>query len=144
MSFRFNNTARAAIRGEEGITGDALFVQRNDGVLVTVRVSGLPGNGSGFYALHIHEGGSCSGEDFSETGGHYNPASSPHPGHSGDLPPLLDCGGTAYLKVLSSRFTVDEVIGKTIVIHGERDDFSSQPAGSAGKKIACGVIKAGI
>ena len=40
-------------------------------------------------------------------------------------------------------FSVDEIIGRTVVIHSDPDDFSTQPAGNAGRKIACGVIRRG-
>ena len=145
MLFPFMKTARADIKGGEGLeglSGEALFVQKQNGVLVTVRVKGLPSNNrSGFFALHIHEGGSCLEQGFTRTGSHFNPDSVPHPEHAGDLPPLLGAGKEAFLSVLTNRFTVKEVIGKTIVIHGGPDDFTSQPAGNAGEKIACGVIR---
>ena len=52
-----------------------------------------------------------------------------------------DCGGdAAYLAVATSRFTVRDIIGKTVVIHSDADDFRTQPAGNAGEKIACGTI----
>jgi Cu-Zn family superoxide dismutase len=54
---------------------------------------------------------------------------------------LLWCKGKAFLSVKTDRFSVDEIIGRTIVIHSDPDDFHSQPAGNAGKKIACGVIQ---
>lgn len=59
----------------------------------------------------------------------------------GDLPPLLSMGGRAFLAVETGRFTPCEVVGRTVVIHGSADDFHTQPAGNAGKKIACGVIR---
>lgn len=61
--------------------------------------------------------------------------------HAGDLPPLLSCQGNAYLSVKTDRFSVNEIIGRTVVIHSNPDDFHTQPAGNAGKKIACGVIQ---
>ena len=141
---RNDSRARAVIRGGRAapaLSGEAQFFQRGDGVLVTVQVTGLPpGDPGGFFALHIHEGGGCGGADFADTGGHLNPTGAPHPAHAGDLPPLLDSGGRAYLAVLTDRFTVPELIGRTVVIHGGSDDFRSQPAGNAGEKIACGVI----
>ena len=137
--------AVACIRGGPEapcLSGRVEFYQKNGCVLVTITVSGLPQNSeSGFFALHIHEGGSCSGEGFADTGGHYNPAGAPHPRHAGDLPPLLLCHGGAYLAVLTDRFSVADVIGRTVVIHGGADDFHTQPAGNAGTKIACGVIR---
>ena len=66
-----------------------------------------------------------------------------HPKHAGDLPPLMGCQGNAYLAVKTDRFIVHDIIGKTVVIHSDPDDFHTQPAGNAGKKIACGVIRKG-
>jgi len=43
--------------------------------------------------------------------------------------------------VFSDRIRVEELIGRTVVIHSDPDDFRTQPAGNAGKKIACGVIR---
>lgn len=124
------------------LSGEVRFYQSHRNVLVVASITGLPKhNDSGFFALHIHEGGSCSGEGFSATGSHYNPLGTPHPTHAGDLPPLLRCNGGAYLAVRTDRFHVRDVIGRTVVIHSGPDDFTSQPAGNAGTKIACGVIR---
>ena len=123
------------------LRGNALLFQKENHVLVEVHVSGLPNNETGFFGLHIHEGGNCGGTGFSETGSHYNPAVTAHPVHAGDLPPLLQCNGGAFLQVRTDRFRVEDVIGKTVVIHSDPDDFTSQPAGNAGSKIACGLIE---
>lgn len=123
------------------LLGTVTFNQKPEGVLVTARISGLP-RPSGFFALHIHEGPACSGQAFPATGSHYNPTQAPHPDHAGDLPPLLSCRGNAYLSVLSDRFNIRDILGRTVVIHSGPDDFRSQPAGNAGTKIACGVISA--
>ena len=123
------------------LTGCVEFYQENGCVLIVVRISGLPESKTGFFGFHIHQGESCSGPDFSATGSHYNPVDQVHPKHTGDLPPLLSCHGNAYLSVKTDRFTVNEIVGRTVVIHSDPDDFRSQPAGNAGKKIACGVIR---
>ena len=123
-----------------GPVGTVHLQPRGERVLVTAWLKGLPESETGFFALHIHEGTSCSGAGFPLTLSHYNPAGRPHPRHAGDLPALLSCAGEAYLQVLTDRFTVSEVIGRTVVIHSGPDDFRSQPAGNAGEKIACGVI----
>ena len=34
------------------------------------------------------------------------------------------------------------VVGRSVVIHADPDDYKSQPAGNSGKRIACGVIAA--
>ena len=125
------------------VSGCVQFFQENGCVLIVARVSGLPRESeTGFFGFHIHQGESCSGADFSGTGSHYNSTGQAHPIHAGDLPPLLSCQGSAYLSVKTDRFTVNEIIGHTLVIHSDPDDFHSQPAGNAGRKIACGVIRA--
>ena len=45
------------------------------------------------------------------------------------------------MKVLSNRFSIEEIIGRTVIIHDAPDDFRTQPSGNAGMKIACGVIQ---
>lgn len=122
------------------LKGTVKFYRRRCGCLVTAEVRGLPSSQTGFFAFHIHEGGDCGGEGFSDTGGHLNPDKAPHPEHQGDLPPLLSAHGSAFLSVLTDRFRVEDVIGRTVVIHSQPDDFHTQPAGNAGAKIACGVI----
>ena len=116
---------------------------------MSAQVFGLPAPASDcdkrIFAFHIHEGGSCTGnadDPFADALTHYDPEDCEHPGHAGDLLPLWGNGGYAFLQFLTDRFTVDEVIGRTVIVHEEPDDFTTQPAGRAGKKIACGVIEA--
>ena len=123
------------------LSGRVEFYQENGCVLVAARISGLPRESeTGFFGFHIHQGRDCSRASFSGTGSHYNPAERTHPEHAGDLPPLLECRGSAYLSFRTDRFSVNDIIGRTVVIHSDPDDFHTQPAGNAGKKIACGVI----
>ena len=123
------------------LSGQIKFYQENGRVLVVTELTGLPQNSkTGFCAMHIHDGASCSGKDFSETQGHYSPGENDHPNHAGDLPSLMSYDGKAYLAVRTDRFCVRDVIGKTVVIHSNPDDFRSQPSGNSGAKIACGVI----
>ena len=134
--------AVAYIRGDA--KGMVRFYQQPNGTLVDVQLRDLPESDAGFFALHIHEGGSCEGEGYPNTGGHYDPCSELHPRHAGDLPPLSSDHGRAQMQVLTGRFRAEEVIGKTVVIHSGPDDLKSQPAGNAGEKIACGVIRRGM
>ena len=123
------------------LSGTVKFYLVDGGVLVVADISGLPqGGGSGFFALHIHEGADCSAPGFADTGSHFNPTGQPHPNHAGDLPPLLSFRGRAFLAVLTGRFRVSDVIGRTVVIHSGPDDFKTQPSGNSGDKIVCGVI----
>ena len=125
-------------RARPELKGVVRFDQKCGGVLVTSEIKGLPEDG--FFAFHIHEGRSCAGERFEHTAGHYNPAGARHPDHAGDLPPLLSNGGKAKMTVLTGRFRVDDIIGRTLVVHSKPDDFTTEPSGNAGEKIACGVI----
>ncbi len=137
--------ATAIIRGSNeapSILGRVDFYQKKNCVLVVANISGLPKNDTGFYGFHIHEGALCSGENLSDSKGHYNPKDAPHPSHAGGLPPLMLCGTSAHLGVLTDRFMVADIIGRTIIIHSMPDDFTTQPSGNAGTKIACGIIRA--
>ena len=139
------SSAKAVINGDDKypkLHGEVTFRRLKEGVLVTARVSGLPKTESGFYGFHIHEGKSCDGDGFPKTKGHYNPKDRPHPSHAGDLLPLLSCKGSAYMQVKTDRFRICDIIGRTIIIHSDTDDFRTQPSGDAGEKIACGVIRA--
>lgn len=142
--------AAAIIKGSMNypdIYGKVMFYQLPRSVLVRAEISGLPkGDGlcaSPIYAFHIHGGTSCSGNEtdpFADAQSHYNPKNCPHPYHSGDLPPIFSVNGTAFSVFLTDRFILSEVIGKAIIVHGSTDDFTTQPSGNAGEKIACGII----
>lgn len=137
--------AAAMIKGSKeypGLRGTVLFLQEKDGVLVKAEIVGLPKNESGFFGFHIHEGNNCDNEGFTNVGGHLNTQKRPHPLHIGDLPPLLSCGGKVSMTVKTCRFSIREIIGRTVIIHFVADDFRTQPSGDAGEKIACGIIHA--
>lgn len=134
--------ALAIITGSGSLRGNVQFFIHTGSVLIIADLRGLPENDSGFFALHIHEGECCGDEGYAETGPHYNPGDAPHPRHAGDLPPLLSMkNGRVFLAVETDRFSLEDVIGRTVVIHSGPDDFASQPSGNAGEKIGCGVIR---
>ena len=91
----------------------------------------------------IHEGTICEGDmhdPFSGAMSHYDPADCEHPFHAGDLPPLFSNHGYAFTAFLTDRFSLSEIIGKTVIIHVNPDDITTQPSGNAGEKLACRVI----
>jgi len=143
--------AKAEIRGGKkyrNIKGTVTFRQTSRGVIVTAKIYNLPSEigkcNSKIFGFHIHEGTSCTGDiqdEFKDTKAHYNPNNCTHPHHSGDLPPLFENKGYAYMNVLTDRFRLKDVIGRAVVIHNMPDDFTSQPSGNSGQKIACGIIK---
>ena len=142
--------AYAKLRGSRdypNISGMVKFYQTNRGVVVCVEVCGLPegelSRSDTILGFHIHEGNCCRGDADDPFAGaltHYNPDGYEHPYHAGDLPPLFAKAGYAFSIVLTGRICVGEIIGKTVVIHDQPDDFSSHSSGHAGAKIACGVI----
>lgn len=142
--------AVAEIRGSKDfplIRGCAKFYRTKCGVLVMIEVSGLPKHNqdcsSPIFALHIHSGSECKGNDedpFADAMTHYNPHDCPHPYHAGDLPPLFGNNGYAFSVFLTDRFAIKEIIGRTVIIHTNPDDFTTQPSGNSGTKIACGVV----
>ncbi len=135
--------AIAHIKGNETaplLSGYVKFLQMKNYVLVIASIKGLPHNNTGFFGFHIHEGSSCTGENFSDTGNHYNPQNAPHPSHAGDMPPLINCNGGAYMTFATNRFRLKDISGRTVVIHDMADDFNTQPSGNAGAKIGCGKI----
>jgi len=143
--------AAARLRGSSEyprIEGRVYFYQTSCGVVVTAEVIGLPFTSgmceSPIFAFHIHEGDSCSGnseDPFADVMQHYNPHDCEHPYHAGDLPPFFGNHGHALMTVLTDRFSIEDVIGKTVIIHDMPDDFTTQPSGNAGMKIACGDIQ---
>lgn len=143
--------ARATIEGSnayKSVSGTVRFYEAREGVVVMAQIEGLPESAQAcsnpIFGMHIHSGGSCTGDDqdpFADAMTHYNPDNCPHPYHRGDLPPLFGCDGMAVCVFLTDRFSIDEIVGKTVIIHSNADDFTSQPSGNAGDKIACGVIE---
>lgn len=124
------------------LRGKAVFTQKEDTVNVEVDLVNLPQ--SQFLGFHIHSGSECTGtkkDPFKNAKTHFNPSRRSHPEHAGDLPALYSSNGQVHSTFETDKFTVSDIIGKTIIIHSDRDDFTSQPAGDAGDKIACGVIE---
>ena len=148
--FNFFNKAKAIVNGSPNypqIKGIFEFNEVKEGILVTAKVAGLPTSNStckhNVFAVHIHQNGECSGnisDPFANAGTHYNPKNCNHPMHAGDLQPLFENNGSAYYSFITNRFSIKDIIGRSVIIHDKADDFTTQPAGNSGTKIACGVI----
>jgi Cu-Zn family superoxide dismutase len=120
-----------------------------------VRIRGeLGGLGRGAtHAIHIHERGDCSAADATSAGGHFNPAGAAHgragggAHHAGDMDNIAaDAAGVARVDVQARGVTLgsgaaNDILGRAIVVHAAADDYTSQPTGNAGARIACGVIE---
>ncbi len=130
------------------ITGTAILSEMNGAVVLVVNVAGAT---PGEHAVHIHENPDCSNEAMA-AGGHWNPTGVPHGQwgvgeyHLGDIGNMtVDDSGMGTLTLESKDWSIgtgqpNDVTKHAIVIHEDADDFSSQPSGAAGKRVACGVI----
>lgn len=148
-----NPRAYAIVRGSDqypNLSGEVRFYQTVYGTFVSAEFFGLPTAASPcqdpVFGFHIHSGSQCTGttsDPFANAMTHYNPYNCPHPHHAGDLPPIFGNNGYGFSSFLTNRFSVTELIGRTVILHSMPDDFTSQPAGNAGTKIACGTIVTG-
>ncbi len=145
--------AKATLQSPSGEGRGIVWVKQTDkGLKLVADITGVP---AGTHAIHIHEAGTCS-PDFSAAGGHYNPANKEHGllnpkgAHVGDFPNfLMPAEGRARFayypgvtgKIEGSRYKMMDSDGAAIVIHRGADDYLTDPAGAAGDRIACGVLK---
>ena len=143
-------TATATLAPTAGNTtaGTVTFIQKGDKVTVNAKVSGLTPGGHGF---HVHEKGDCSAPDAMSAGGHFNPTGKPHGSpdvpdhHAGDMPMLqADASGNATLSADIDVITIGggatDIVGKSVIVHKDADDFKTQPTGNSGARVACGII----
>lgn len=150
--FNLPPRAIAYVRGSNaypGIRGAVRFYQTAYGTLVAAEFSGLPTDTgpcqNSIFGFHIHSGTQCTGnftDPFADALTHYDPYTCAHPYHAGDLPPIFGADGYGFTSFLTNRFSAGEIIGRTVILHSMPDDFTSQPAGNSGAKIACGTIVA--
>jgi Cu-Zn family superoxide dismutase len=150
------SVAFAEIKGgplDPNIKGYVSFIDVPWGTRVCVEVYGLPeyrpASGGeppvGPHGFHLHQNGNCEIGDidnpFMAAGGHWNPTNQPHGNHAGDFPVLFSNHGYAQSCFFTDKFRVSDVIGKSVIIHENPDDYRTQPAGASGKRLACGEIK---
>ena len=133
------------------VSGSVTLVPMGKGLHLTGEVGGLPANST--HAFHIHEKGDCSAADASSAGPHFNPFNAAHgkagssTHHAGDMNNLTaDAEGVAKINVHLEGVTlgggaVNDVAGRALIVHAAADDYASQPAGNAGARVACGIIK---
>lgn len=143
--------AVAKLHPTEGnkVEGTVTFTAVDGGVLIVADVTGLTPGKHGF---HVHEHGDCSAGDASSAGGHYNPTNKKHGGpgtaerHVGDMGNLeADKDGKAHYERVDDLMTLngpDTIVERSIIVHANEDDLTTQPTGNSGPKVACGVIEA--
>lgn len=148
--------AIANIHNMNGINGNIMFYQysTDDNVLIDIDLTGLPPNAE--LGFHIHEAGDVT-DGCKSACAHFNPFNSVHGGpnskirHVGDLGNIItDNNGNCKMKftdhVIRLDGNVTNIIGRSVVIHGKKDDLGlsnnneSLITGNAGPRIACSVI----
>ena len=136
--------------------GTITIKQTAEGLELDTALKGLTPGEHGF---HLHENASCAPADKDgkptagqAAGAHFDPdATKAHKGpggggHKGDLPKLeVDPKGNAKAKLKVAGLKIEDVKGKSLMIHEGGDNYADapKPLGGGGARIACGVIPGG-
>jgi superoxide dismutase, Cu-Zn family len=149
------NTAKKLVLALEAksnskVSGTATFTEKNGKVTLVAKVAGL---NPGVHAIHIHEKADCSSADAVSAGGHWNPTFKKHgkwgeaEHHKGDIGNFnADADGNGTITFSTDEWCIGcedatkNIIGKGLIIHQGTDDFTTQPTGNAGARIACTAI----
>ncbi|MEY4562807.1 MAG: hypothetical protein RLZZ618_2084 [Pseudomonadota bacterium] len=141
--------------------GSVALSESNGVVTLQVDATGLT---PGVHGFHIHSNGACTPTTdattgktvpFGGAGGHFDPQESHqhgHPGdtsrplHAGELPNLTaNAEGRAVATVTNNRVLLaagkTSVMGRSLIIHADPDDYKTNPAGNSGPRVLCGVIQ---
>jgi superoxide dismutase, Cu-Zn family len=135
--------------------GSVALTDTEQGLRIDPKLSGLPAGQHGF---HVHVNPDCGPAEQNgkkvaglAAGGHFDPKSTKKhrgplstEGHVGDMPFLtIDDKGVAAGSLLAPHLKVEDVKGRSFMIHAGGDNYSDDPAplGGGGARIACGVIK---
>ena len=144
-------TTAALVDTQGRSVGQASLQQTPNGLLVKLELRNAP---PGTHALHIHQVGRCEGPSFESAGGHVGPGDKGHGflnsrgPHAGDLPNIeVPTTGQLSVEHLVKDVTLDpgpasllDADGSALVIHMDKDDYATDPAGKSGNRIACGTI----
>jgi Cu-Zn family superoxide dismutase len=168
--------ATALLRDVDGeVVGRIHFRPARRTVDVRYTVAGLT---PGFHGFHVHTTGRCDADTtdpktgqaapFLSAQGHFNPRSTTHGAHAGDMPPLLvmrdgRARGSFTMDALRVRHMLD-ADGSAVIVHGLADNTAHIPSryhshstepgtppsgpdaatlatGDAGPRVACGLVR---
>ena len=139
-------------KSDTQVSGSATFIEKGSVVTFEANIKGLT---PGEHAIHIHEKADCSAADASSAGGHWNPTFKKHGKwgsveyHKGDIGNFTaDANGNGTIKFSTDQWCIGcgdatkDITGKGLIVHKGADDFTTQPTGNAGGRVACaGIIK---
>lgn len=136
------------ISGQGTSIGEVQIWQGGNGMVIEIAATNLP---PGMHGTHLHAVGDCSdigvfkasGGHIEGTGGHgFAHAAG---AHGGDLPNVYaHHDGTARVDFFTTLVTLDDLTdedGAALVMHAAPDDYSSQPTGGSGARIACAAFE---
>ncbi len=145
-------SAGATLINSEGHeVGKVSLTESPNGVLLHAELHDIP---AGTHGFHLHTVGSCT-PDFKAAGGHFNPTGKKHGfmakegAHLGDMPNIhVPASGALTFEFFLPEVTIAtgetqllDSDGTAVMVHAKPDDYRTDPAGDAGDRIACGVIK---
>ena len=150
---RQSQQIRVEIESKSGsnVSGTAVFTEEDGEVQMRAELSGLT---EGTHAIHLHENADCSAEDGTSAGGHWNPTHEDHGEwgdpdgyHRGDIGNFeADSQGNATVEFSTDQWCIGcddntrNIVGTAVIVHDGVDDYTSQPSGDAGTRIACGEV----
>lgn len=140
-------SARAELKDERGTkVGEAMLQDSADGVKISAAFTDLR---PGPHAFHVHAVGKCEAP-FESAGDHFNPTGkqhgrdNPRGPHAGDMPNIeVASSRRATIDIVLKNVSLSAMLdadGASLVVHENGDDYKTDPAGNAGRRIACGVI----
>jgi len=131
------------------VKGQIILKDTKRGLQLNIELSNIK---EGYHGFHIHNYGDLT-EGCKSLGGHYNPEHKTHGGlhskirHKGDLGNIIANNQNKVKKLMYVKdLTLTELLGRSIVIHEDKDDLGcgqneeSKKTGNAGKRIGCGII----
>jgi superoxide dismutase, Cu-Zn family len=136
------------------VNGTARFEKQSNGKVKMTLDLTIPSKANQTVAVHIHENADC-GDNGKAAGGHWNPTNETHGEwgsahfHSGDIGNIqLDGDGKAMKEMETDRWSIGRdsmtnILNHSIIVHGGKDDYTSQPSGNSGVRIGCGTIQSG-
>ncbi len=132
------------------VKGNAVFTEKNGEVTLVAKLTGLK---PGIHAIHIHEKADCSATDAASAGGHWNPTFKKHgkwgdaEHHKGDIGNFTaDVDGNATVLFKTDEWCIGcgdatkDILNKGLIVHANADDYTTQPTGNAGGRVACSAI----